>query len=94
MSGDVRDFNIKTRAFIKFFLQGTSKARKEIYAILTETLGEYAPSYDAVKNWVTHFKRGDVAPCPGLTQKADHTTPEVIDKIHELILEYRKPNFG
>jgi transposase len=38
------------------FLQG--KAPKEIYAILTETLGEHAPSYATVKNWVAQFKRG------------------------------------
>jgi len=39
-----------------FFLQG--KAPKEIHAILKETLGEHAPSYATVKNWVTQFKRG------------------------------------
>jgi len=33
-----------------FFLQG--KAQKEIHAILTETLGEHAPSYTAVKIWL------------------------------------------
>jgi hypothetical protein len=46
MSGDARDFNyMETRGVIKFlFLQG--KALKEIYAILTETLGENA-SLDA-----------------------------------------------
>ena len=38
-------------------LQG--KAPKEIQVILTETLGEHAPSYAAVKNWVAQFKRGD-----------------------------------
>jgi hypothetical protein len=31
----------------------------EIHAILTETLGEHAPSYANVKNWVAQFKRGD-----------------------------------
>jgi hypothetical protein len=31
----------------------------EIHAILKETLGELAPSYASVKNWVTQFKRGD-----------------------------------
>jgi uncharacterized protein YukJ len=35
-----------------FFLQG--KAPKEIHAILIETLGEHAPSYITVKNWVAH----------------------------------------
>jgi transposase len=55
MSGDARDFNnIETRAVIKcFFLQG--KAPKEIKAILTETLGEHAPSYATVKKWVAQF---------------------------------------
>jgi len=33
-----------------FFLQG--KTLKKIHAILTETLGEHAPSYATVKNWV------------------------------------------
>jgi len=34
-----------------FFLQ--SKAPKEFHAILKETLGEHAPSYATVKNWMT-----------------------------------------
>jgi len=51
MSRDARNFNMETRAVIKFsfffFLQG--KVPKDIQAILTETLGEHAPSYAAVK---------------------------------------------
>jgi len=56
MSGDARDFNnIETRAVIKFFfLQG--KLPKEIHAILTETLGEHAPTYATVKNWEAQVK--------------------------------------
>jgi len=65
---------------------------KEIHAILTETLGEHAPSYATVKNWVAQFKRGDFsicdAPRPGRPKTV--TTPEIIDKIHELILEDRR----
>jgi len=59
MSGDARDFNnIETRSLMKFsFLKG--KARKEIHAILTETLGENVPSCSTVKNWAAQFKRGD-----------------------------------
>jgi len=53
MSGDVRDFNnIATRAIIKFPPPLQGHAQKEIHAILTETLGEHAPSYATVKNWV------------------------------------------
>ena len=73
-----------------FFLQG--KAQKEIHAILTETLGDHAPSYATVKNWVDQFKRGDFStrdePRPGRPKTV--TTPEIIHKIHKLILEDRR----
>ena len=91
MSGDARDFNnVETRAVIKFFfLPLQAKAPKEIHAILTATLGKHAPSYATVKNWVTQFKRGDFSTCvvprPGRPETV--TTPEIIDQIHELILE-------
>ena len=73
-----------------FFLQG--KAPKEIYSILTETLGKHAPSYATVKNWVAQFIRSDFftcdTPCP--LRPKTVTTPEIIDQIHELILEDRR----
>jgi len=52
MSGDACDFNNMEMQFVIkfFFLQG--KALKEIHTILTDTLGEHAPSY-AVRNWVS-----------------------------------------
>ena len=83
MSGDARDFNnIETPAVINFFfLQG--KAPKEIHAILVETLGEHAPLYATVKNWVAQFNRGDFSTCdaprPGRTKTV--TIPEIIDPI-------------
>jgi len=89
ISGDARDFNnIETWTVIKFFsLQG--KAPKENHAILSETLGEHAPSYATIKNWVAQFKYGDFstygAPCPGRPKTV--TTPEIIDQIHKQILE-------
>ena len=63
MSGDARDFNnMETGAVIKFFffffLQG--KAPKDTHGILTETIGEHAPSNSTVKNWVAQFTRGDL----------------------------------
>jgi len=73
-----------------FFLQG--KAPKEIHAILKETLGEHTPSYATVKNWVAQFKRGDFSTCdaPRPGRPKTMTTPEIIDQIHELILEDRR----
>jgi len=89
MPGDARDFNnIEMWAVNKFFfLQG--KAPKEIHAILKEILGEHAPWYAAIKNWVAQFKRGDFSTCdvPQPGQPKTVTTPEIIDQIHELILE-------
>jgi len=93
MSGDGRDFNnMEMRALIRFFFLLQGKAPKEIHAFLTETLGEHAPSYATVKKWVVQFKRGDFstcnAPCPGRPKRLP--TPEIIDQIHELILEDRR----
>jgi hypothetical protein len=70
-----------------FFLQ--RKAPKEIHAILTEILGENTPSYANVKNWMTQFKRRDFSTCfaPRPGRHKTVTTPEIIDQIHELILE-------
>jgi len=72
-----------------FFLQG--KALKEIYTILTETLGEHAPSYATVKNWVAKFKHGYFSTCdaPHSGRPKTVTTLEIIDQIHKLILEDR-----
>jgi len=36
---------------------------KLIHGIWTETLGEHAPSYDTVTNWVARFKCGDFSTC-------------------------------
>jgi hypothetical protein len=65
------------------------KVLKEIYAILTETLGERAPSYATVKNWVAQFKHGDFSTCDAPHPRGPTivTTLEIIGQIHELILE-------
>jgi len=53
---------METRAVIKFFFSARQGA-KEIHAILTETLGEHAPLYTTIKNWVAQFKHGDFSTC-------------------------------
>ena len=89
MSGDACYFNnIETRAVITFFLM-QGKTQKDIYTILTETLGGYAPSYVTVSTWVAEFKRGDFSTCdaprPGRPKTV--STPEILDQFHRLILE-------
>ena len=68
----------------------------EINANLTETLGEHAPSYATTKIWVVQFKRGDFTTCdaPHSGQPITVTTPEIIDQIHEIILEDRHISFN
>ena len=102
MSGDPRDFNnTETRAVIKYFFparQGaegnSSHSGRNIGGTCTIVCHrqKQAPSYATVKNWVTQFKRGDfstcVAPRPGRPKTV--TTPEIIDQIHEIILEDRR----
>ena len=68
------------------------KTPKEIHAILKETLGEHAPSYATVKNWVAQFKRGDFSACDAPRPGRSLTVPtlEIIDQIHEIISEDRR----
>jgi hypothetical protein len=75
---------------ILFFLQG--KVSKETHATLIENLGELAPSYSTVKNWVAQFKRGYFSTCvaPRPERREAVTTPEIMDQIHQLILEHRR----
>jgi len=92
MSGDARDFNnIETLALIKSpplarqGAQGNSlHSDRNIRGTCTTVC--------AVKNWVAQFKRGDFSTCdvsrPGRPKTV--TIPEIIDQIHELILEDRR----
>jgi len=84
--------NIETRTVIKFFFFVQGKAPKEIHYILIETLGEHSPSYATVKNWVVQFKCGDFSTCVVPRPGRNKTVPtlEIIDQIHELILEDRR----
>ena len=93
MSGDARDFNnIESRAVIKCFCFLQGKAPKEIHTFPTETRQEHAPSYGNVKNRVAQFKRAEFSTCDarrtGRPKKV--TTQEIIDQIHQLILEDRR----
>ena len=65
---------------------------KNIHAILTEILGEHAPSYVTVKNWVVQFKSSDFSTCDALRPRRPKTvtTLQIIDQIHELIMEDRR----
>ena len=90
MSGDARDFNIETRTVIKFFFLLQGKAPQEIHDILTETLGEHAPSYATVKKWMVQFKNGSTCDAPRPGRPKTVNSLNIIDQIHQLILENRR----
>jgi hypothetical protein len=52
-----------SRLELKSSLTLQRKAPDAIHTILTESLGENAPSHATVKNWVAQFKCGDFSIC-------------------------------
>ena len=87
MSGGTFDFNnIESRAVIKYFFP--RKEPNEFHAILTEIMGERAPSYDTVKNWVAQSKICNFSTC--VAPHSGRPKTDFIDQIHGLILEHSR----
>ena len=92
MSGDARDFNnMETRAVIKFFFPARQGAEGNSRHPERNIRGTCI-IVCTVKNWVAQFKRDDFSTCdaprPGRPKTV--TNLEIIDQIHELILEDRR----
>lgn len=82
---------IKYRAVIEFlFLKGVEP--KEIHEQLFEVYKDSSPSLATVYNWVAEFKRGRTSleddPRQGRPKSA--STPEIIAKIQDMVLEDRR----
>jgi len=91
MSGDTGHFNnTETHAVFKFFFtrqdaEGNSRhSDRNIRGTCTIVCHR--------QNWVAQFKRGDFFTCdaPRPRRTKTVTTPEIIDQMHELILEDRR----
>lgn len=79
---------VENRAVIKYlFKKGLSG--QEIHTDMVNVLGEHAPSYTTVKNWIAEFKRGrssiDDAPRSGRPKTA--STTEIIEQVHNIVNE-------
>ncbi|CAK1596584.1 unnamed protein product [Parnassius mnemosyne] len=78
-------------AVIKFLHMKGMKG-KDIYDELNNVLGDCAPSYATVKNWVAEFKRGRTCvkdeTRPGRPKSV--TTPEMVVKVHDMGLADRR----
>ena len=90
MSGDACDFNnIETRA-VKIFFSTRQGAEGNSRHSDRNIMGTCIIVCHC-QNWVAQFKRGDFTTCdaPRPGRRKTVTTPEIIDQIHELILEER-----
>ena len=79
------------RAMIKhLYLKGLTP--KEIKAELDEVHDTSTPVFAIIYNWVNEFKRGRISTkdehCSG--RPVEVTTPEMIDKIHDMVLSDRR----
>ena len=79
---------LKNRAVIEYLFKN-GLAVQEIHKDMVNVLGESAPSYATVKNWVAEFKRGRTSledePREGRPKTA--STLEKIEKIYEIVTE-------
>lgn len=83
--------NIEYRAVIKYLLKKHISA-KEIHDDMVNTLGECAPSYATICRWVNEFKRGrtSVEDDPRSGRPKTVTTPDIVDKVHDIVLKDRR----
>jgi hypothetical protein len=87
-----RTISTKSKRELSNFFFVQCKVPKKTHTIPTEILGKHAPLYATVKNLVAQLKHGDFSMCvtPRPERPKTMTTPEIIDQIHELVLEERQ----
>jgi len=90
MSSDARDFNsMETRAVIKFLFFSARQGAEGNSRHSDKNIRGTCIIVCHSQNWVAQFKRGDFSTCdaPRPGRPTIVTTLEIIEQIHELILE-------
>lgn len=87
--------NSEVRAVIKY-LKMKKMTPTEIHTDLQNTLGESAPSYSAVKKWCREFGCGRASCEDGARsgRPVEVSTPENINKVHDLVMADRRRTIG
>lgn len=82
---------IEHRAVVKFLVKKGLKAM-EIYSEMVNVLGDAAPSKTMVCKWALEFKRGrtSLEDDPRSGRPKSVTTEEMIDTIHDMVMNDRK----
>jgi histone-lysine N-methyltransferase SETMAR len=82
-------------AVIKFFVKD-GLTPNDIHSKFIKVYGDSAPSFSTIKNWAAEFKRGRTSleddPREGRPKSA--TTPEIIEELHDMVLDYRRMKVG
>jgi transposase len=76
---------------LKFFVK-KDLTPNEIHSKLIKVYGDSSPSFSTIKKWAAKFKRGRTSlendPRKGCPKSA--TTPEIIEQVHDMILDDRR----
>jgi histone-lysine N-methyltransferase SETMAR len=80
----------KYRAVIKFFVK-EGLTPKEIHSKFINVYGDSSPSFSTTKKWAAEFKRGrtSLEDDPREERPKSVTTPEIIEQVHDMVLDGR-----
>ena len=70
----------------------TGLTPSEIHAYMVDTLGDDAPGLSTMQKWAAEFKRGpkSLEDDPRSGRPATATTPEVIDRVNQIVIGDRR----
>jgi transposase len=76
---------------IKFFVK-EGLTPNEIHSNLIKVYGDSSPSFSTIKKWAAGYKRGCTSlendPREGRPKSA--TTPQIIEQVHDMVLDLRR----
>jgi histone-lysine N-methyltransferase SETMAR len=82
---------IEYRSVTKFFVK-EGLTPNEMHSKFIKVYGNSSPSFSCIKKWAAEFKRGRTSleddPREGRPKSA--TTPEIIEQLHDMILDDRR----
>jgi transposase len=79
------------RAVIKFSVK-EGLTPNEIHLKFIKVYGDSSPSFSTIKKWAAEFNRGrtSIGDDPGGGRPKSATTPEIIEQVHDMVLDNRQ----
>ena len=82
---------IEYRVVIKFFVK-EGLTPNEIHSKFIKVYGDSFPSFSTIKKWVAEYGRTSLEDDPREGRPKSATTPEIIEQMHNMILDDRRMN--